>query len=784
MAGSSQPFGLQARYRRLLGVLKGPVSGRWAVAQVERFLSQLCPSAPETESYLLSLADPLAERASSLDPVGLRPGRLARLAGRLQKAQDARTVLKEHDAIRRAERHLRLRAGLLYGYAGALQQVAECLPLAEPLEVELSEIETGEDPEAPRPRLREALRCAESDGARRELEWMLDRWERATDDGHGADDGHAAENGTWIPVVERLPAWARSGQEEDLNVGGLRHLAVQLYGPAPPDDRLRADVPARGADDPILAGGAVKAARRLLEKRFPRLKGRFVKGHVAFDRSRTGHEGQSADLAIAALFYGAALEHTSRRVRVQIRPEALLTGDVAPDGEIRPVEESSLPVKVRTAFFSPKTRLVVPAEQQEVARAARDKLLEKFPHGQLDILGIGRLEELFYDRRLTGRRRVGWVRHAADHLWDRRTEVALGTLSLGLLALIGALLYGPFDRDPALAEFQGSTLRVENAGGRTLEKLEVGRGLVRKVEDGRAKKPVAFADVVRDETAELFWGASPGEDARLDVLRAKAVGADTLLWERPLRFEVSFPGKPEVSNGTFGIADLLAEDLNRDGSPELYALANHRPYFPSLLLGLDPTDGQVEQRYVHPGHLRSGIKTADLVGGPAPELLVGGHSNAFRDPVLAVLRPSEMKGHAPTRGNYAMGGAGLAAHVAYLRFPSTAVQERRPTDYPMAWQIRPARAAKTLEVVTQDGRVPDEGSGRPRVITTLSFRLEPRSVGTDGTYDQLANSLLQRGVLEAVPGPEALRRYGERVRYWTGSGWSANPMFASSLGDR
>lgn len=50
------------------------------------------------------------------------------------------------------------------------------------------------------------------------------------------------------------------------------------------------------------------------------------------------------------------------------------------------------------------------------------------------------------------------------------------------------------------------------------------------------------------------------------------------------------------------------------------------------------------------------------------------------------------------------------------------------------------------------------------MITTLSFGLEPRSVGTDGTYDQLADSLLQHGVLEAVPGPKDLRCYGEQVR--------------------
>jgi hypothetical protein len=517
-------------------------------------------------------------------------------------------------------------------------------------------------------------------------------------------------------------------------------------------------------------------------------EGRFDEGRLEESRLAEGHaapgptdlnlEGRSAGLAIAALFYGAALSYARRRERAGVRPEVLLTGEIGPDGTVRPVGQGGLPLKVQTAFFSPKTRLAVPTAQQEAAQAALSELREEFPRGRLEIVGVGRLEGLFHDRRLTRQVRVGWARHGARRLWDRRWQVAAGALALGLLLALGALLYGPLDKDPASAQFRGSTLTVENASGRVLEEVEVGRGLVRNVKDGQAKRPVAFADVTGGQNKELFWGASPGENARMDVLRAKAVGADTLLWERPLRFEVDFPGKPEVTSPTFGIADLTAGDLNRDGRPELYALANHRPYFPSLLLQLDPTGGQAEQRYIHPGHLRSGIETADLTGGPAPELLVGGHSNAFGDPVLAVLRPSGMDGHAPTRGDYRVGGADLAAHVGYLRFPSTTVQERRPADYPMVRGIRPARAAKTLEVVTQDGRVPDEGSGRPRVITTLSFGLEPRSVGTDGTYDQLADSLLQRGVLEAVPGPEDLRRYGERVRYWTGTEWSAEPTFS------
>lgn len=760
---ASQPFDLETRYRRLLDILEGPVSDRWAILRLDKFFARLGVNTPRAESYLLSLAEPLAERAAQLDPVGVHPAQIAGLTDRLQEAREARPVLQECEASIQAERQLRRRAGLLYGYAGAVGRAVACVSPSGPSSIEVDEVEGS-----PQDRLLAVLECVERTEVKSELKWIYDHW------------GCSEEKDISVPIVERLPSWVRPPRDDDLRVGGFRGLVLRLHGSAQSKDQIRTDRTGPEAEESSLTDGPVTAARQLLDEQFPRLKGRFVSGRVGFDQTGVRHEGQSAGLAIATLFYGTVLDHTHRRVRARTRPEVLLTGEVAPDGTVNPVQETSLPVKVQTAFFSPKTRLVVPAAQREVAESTRDELLGEFPHGELDITGVKQLKEVFYDRRLTEQTRVGWFKHVGQQLWRRRKQVVTGILVLGLLVVIGALLYGPFDRGPESARFRGSTLFVENENGRAIEQLEVGRRLVRKVENGKVKSPVAFADVVGGESQEMFWGASPGEDARLDVLRAKAVGADTLLWERPLRFDVDFPNKPEVSSPTFGIANLTAEDLNRDGSPELYAVANHRPYFPSLVLQLRPTDGTVQQRYVHPGHLRSGIETADLVGGPTPELLIGGHSNALEDPVLTILRPSDMAGHAPTRGAYGVEGVEPAPHVAYLRFPSTPLQKQWPTTYPMVWQIRPAPATKTLEVVTQDGRRPGENSWRPEVISTLGYDLRPRSVGTDGGYDRLADSLVQRGVLEAVPGPEDLRRYGEEIWYWTGSGWSSKPAFVSS----
>jgi len=354
-------------------VLEGPVSGRWTVVQVDAFLGRLGLTSPRAESYLLSLAEPLAARTSELNPVGLHPDRLARLAGHLQEARMARATLEDCEALFQAERHLRRRGALLYGYAGAIERAAECLSAEPPDAV------TGETEGPPRARLREALARAEGTALAPRLQWVADHW------------GQPAEDGTHVPVVERLPSWVRGGPQDASTVGALRHMAVQIYGPAESEDRLRAGVAVRGADDLSLIDGAVRAARRLLTERFPGLDGQFVEGQVVFGRAEPEHEGQSAGLALAALFYSTVLEHARCRTRVQIRPEVLLTGRVTSDGAVQPVEEDGLPVKVQTAFFSPKRRLAVPAAQLEEAEATRDQLLEAFPQGRLDLVGeIGR----------------------------------------------------------------------------------------------------------------------------------------------------------------------------------------------------------------------------------------------------------------------------------------------------------------------------------------------------------------------------------------------------------
>lgn len=759
----SPPLDVETKYRRLLDVLEGPVSDRWAVVQIDAFLAHLGPRTPEAESYLLSLAEPLAERAGELDPVGLHPDQLARLAGRLRAAQAAHPILREGEALPRAERSLRRRAGLLYGYAGAVDRAVECLPSSEPPPA-LTDA-TAEAPKAepaPRARLREALERTEAPDVAQELRWVLGHWEQK------------AEDGTCVPVVERLPSWARSERGDGPTVGALRRLAVQIHGPAESSDRIRADASVRGAEDRSLTEAPITAARRRLRERFSGLKGRYVEGRMVFAPAESEHEGQSAGLALAALFYSAVLEQERCRVRVKVRPEVLLTGEVGPEGAVRPVSDDGLSVKVQTAFFSPKSSLVVPAVQQEAAEAARDELRRDFPGGRLDIVGVDRLKALFYDRRLTRLDRIGWARHTAQRLWDRRSKIVAGTVIAALLIVIAGLLYGPIDKNPVAVSFAGTEMLLKNESGHVLERIAVGERFATSARQNQ-NHAYRLGDIDGDGRNDICWRSRPKEGQQTaHRLQCKGVGEDTLRWSFRTTYDVSFPRKPAVVNEQFETEYLRIGDFDADKRIDLFALLRHTTYFPYLVLKLDAATGREEQRYLHPGFLDSPA-IIDLNGDGIDELLMTGLSNAYDQAVFTVLDARYVQGHGPTRGDYVIEGMGPAREVVYLRIPPTVVDRAQPGVVNRGFKVDLETGEGFFQVYVHDGQRPDIESRAANILIHMDARFEPIGIGTSSRYDYLAERLVKQGRLNSVPDYDYFQRYQQQFRYWTGSGWTSAP---------
>lgn len=769
MAADSASLDLETHYQQLLDLLESPVSDRWGLVQVAGFLARLDLGHPETESYLLPLAEPIAAAVEELDPVGLSPGQLADLVAALRTARTHHSALRPLDAAETAEHGLRRRAALLYAYAGAAGRVVSCLaPDAErPFD------EAALSASGPRARLNAVRSRTDQSALDRDLQWIEARWDRAGDDPHT----------TYLPVVERLPSWVRSGGIENGRVGALRTVGVELFGPSDTIDRLQVDVIVHGADEVDVTAVPLTAARRLLDERHPRLEGRHVQGRLAFDRRHLEHGGRSAGLAIAALFYGAVLDHTQRRRRQQLRPSVALTGAVTAEGAVEAVEAEALPTKVRTAFFSPTERLVVPEAQRADAEATREVLLDEFPHGTLDLVGVDRFDAVFYDRRLTEQRRIGWVRHAAQRLWHRRGRVVAWTVIAALLLVIAALLYGPLDKNPVAVDFSGEEMILKNESGRVVERIAVGEGTVQSAKNG-GYNAYRLGDIDGNQQNEVCWaGPKLGRPDSQEHLQCKGVGEDTVRWARAMRFEVSFPRKPAVKAEDFSANYVRIGDFDASGRPEVIVTASHRPYFPFLVLKFDATTGRVRQRYLHAGYLNEPPMVADLNGDGVREILLTGVSNAYDQAVFTVLDARRMQGHGPVRGDYVVGDMSPAQEIVYMRFPPTVVDRAQPQAENGGRNVNYYGDRDLIKVEIYDGRLPGRNERSSFILVHLNKQFEPVAVGTSSQYDRLASWLVKQGKLEQIPDYDYFQQYKQGFRYWTGSGWTREPTINARWDD-
>jgi hypothetical protein len=313
---------------------------------------------------------------------------------------------------------------------------------------------------------------------------------------------------------------------------------------------------------------------------------------------------------------------------------------------------------------------------------------------------------------------------------------------------------------------------VENTSGRTVERIEVGKQTVQIANEGRPEDLVEFADVTGDGRNEIIWASrSGGQENASDRLYCMGGGADTTRWMLSLHFETSF-AQTEVPGNEFTPVDLKVGDLDADGTSELYAALRHKPYFPGLLLKLDPKTGTERARYLHAGHFLYGrFEVANLDADEAKEILIGAHNNAYDAPVLTVLDARRIQCHRPVRGKYSVEGIQPAQHDAYIRFPSSPVGQEAPQMHPSVRFIKAEPQEKIITAEVEEGK----GKDPPFLLASFSYNLEPVGVGTSSQYDRLAERLVHAGRLETVPGPADFRRYQQQIQYWMGTGWTTQP---------
>lgn len=213
---------------------------------------------------------------------------------------------------------------------------------------------------------------------------------------------------------------------------------------------------------------------------------------------------------------------------------------------------------------------------------------------------------------------------------------ALGVLACLVLVFSLAFFLGPGPA-PAMVSFAGETLRVFNENRDLLWERVVPGFYWQSIGDGHPELPMTSADWLLITNLD----ADPENEVVISKRTRESEGSSDpliafdndggLLWETSLNHHLEAQGRQ---------FDLFNAKPIRMFNGYLVATGEQEPYYPCQLVLINPQNGEIVDRYFHPGYLRS-FCAGDVDGDGGEELLFAGCNNpgdGLGRPVMGALK--------------------------------------------------------------------------------------------------------------------------------------------------
>ncbi len=589
---------------------------------------------------------------------------------------------------------------------------------------------------------------------------------------------HRGWGSVYLPVVEEYDLY--SG--EVMQYGRLRKLSVELNSTSEGHDELRIHFDVYGAEDSDYIGmnEVTNASRLFVEKSFPELKNRYYKGSVTFEQKNVLHIGKSSNAAVSALWCTELVKKTRRKQSYRLKPDVCLTGDLNDEGTLKSVNESGIPFKTAAAFFSHCRYLAVPQKQQKKFQQELDKLSAIFPGKTLHVLGIHKLEDLFFDRRITEHVWQSGLHYYIKKVWNQKETVFSVFIIAALLGAIFLLAYRPFDTNPVRFGFEGTSLIVYNANDYELKRVDEGPETVayQNTAGNIHNAPLALLyDITGDGTNDLIWAVTGSSaEKSTSVIRATSTQGDSLIWQRDLTLNYSFPRQSAYLETGLTALELGIVETAADTRVVVNSRSN--VYFQSVVFTLDIKTGEILSEYIHIGHMED-MLLADVTGNGVDEIILSGINNAYWYAAIAVLDAKNAHGHSPLTEDYRPAGIEPANELTYILVPKTVIGEYvSPIEkYNQARHIHYDRYSERLWVRIGEGvRFFRNFRDNVDIILYFNHQMKPVGTGTSDAYDIVARELYEEGEIPFIPDYDYFKEFQKTILYWNGEEFVLLPI--------
>lgn len=523
----------------------------------------------------------------------------------------------------------------------------------------------------------------------------------------------------------------------------------------------------------------IRAARGLLAETAPSLLRHSCIGSISMSDGQAAHAGNSAGLAIGLLYFCEMNRFCGQRRRYSIEPSCMITGEVHEDGTVAAVDPDSLEPKVLAAFFSSTELLVVPECHTQLVRRHINRLRTTWPARDLQVRGVGTVQEALADRRIVRSRQVPRIVHAARRFWNSKWLVVAAVAGL---VFGGAGMWWSENRiDPHVSHWTYDNtayigLNEDGQEALRLPMTQVTRDNMAFV-DQTLTPWAAVADVDGDGFGDLVAFEYPdvarGVPGQLVTMNGRTRDITTCLcFDIPL----PYPEDLTILSGGMYPKSLLVEDLDRDGNAEVYVTALHS-FYPAVLLKIDPLSGQRLATYHHPGAFYT-LRSDDVDNDGYEELLLGGTNNSMDRAILAILDPRRVDGMGPGEGEYQPGTGPTLNEDAYIRLPLTELGVLLPNTFPHVTTIRRMSADSLIFMASVDTMAPrpDSTYQQGGLYFWVDYDLQPVAVGSTDQFDTVWTYAHKVG-LQPQPINNALKiDIMSRFERLTPNGWQNIPI--------
>ncbi len=578
-----------------------------------------------------------------------------------------------------------------------------------------------------------------------------------------------------VPVVESC----RNIQGVEYS-GRMVTMHLQFFEETDESDQLEILSPyyvqgAQNAADYIF-NPILKVVKSTLSTAFPQIESKTFSGIIRFDPHSANYEGRSAEVATAVILYMQLLNKFDPRSRISVKPDLALTGMLGADGTIEEIDPQTLELKVEAAFFSPIQNIVVPAKQYDDAKEIADGLLRRFPNKTLKIFGVRSLDDLVNDRRLTDYTRDNVLTYYSREAWKHRYSTTSAVVILLMAVTIFRLAYGPIDRNPYHVSYSGSSLFVENRHGNTLDEIEVTERTVDRANESSSWHTHALYDITQNGKNDVFWATNAEYGTRnADVLSAICSESDSLLWSQELNKEISYPNTPDVQTPLFSIEEVKISNFGRFDDPLLVVRATHHNYFPSLVILIDPRNGDIKQTYHHSGKLGD-MALLDVTGNGYNEIVLTGINNAFDQAVLLALDPQNLDGQGPHTDRYYTSDFERASESQYIRIPQTIIGKtlRYINRYNEGLRIQFNEEKELILLRVEEYSLSSDdllNANEARLHYYFNYNLELQGITRHNSYDLASRQMFDEGHIDKKPGIDYFEQHSDSLLYLVDDDW-------------